>query len=79
MRGGPMTRSIRRWAVAVWAILVLVGGAITLYLQPAAEAPAKQQRWERHPAPTEEPDPCPSAVPDGPADAGRNCAVWERG
>ncbi|MGW5479859.1 hypothetical protein [Streptomyces sp. NPDC004008] len=43
-------RRVWWWAGAVWAALVLVGGALTLWLQDRDE-PDPPARWERAPAP----------------------------
>ena len=36
----------RRWAVAVWALTVVVGGGLTLWLQDAAR-PSQPPAWHR--------------------------------
>ncbi|MFF3514306.1 hypothetical protein [Streptomyces sp. NPDC002573] len=51
-----------RWAVAVWAALVLVGGALTLWLQDRDE-PDPPARWERAPAPRLSPEAHGTACP----------------
>lgn len=73
-----MSMSIRRWAVAGWAVLVLVAGAATLYLEGPASTPAEPPRWERPSSPAEAPVPCPSLTPGAP-ETRRNCTSWERG
>ncbi|MEV1078830.1 hypothetical protein AB0I98_11345 [Streptomyces sp. NPDC050211] len=64
MRAGR--RRLWRWAVTVWAVAVVVGGGLTLWLQDSAEPP-EPYGWEE----TEDPAPllrsdveslCPSAT-----------------
>ncbi|MEV6023538.1 hypothetical protein [Streptomyces sp. NPDC052036] len=43
-------RGVWRWVIAVWAALVLVGGALTLWVQDENE-PDPPVRWERAPTP----------------------------
>jgi hypothetical protein len=72
-RGGPgLTaaggrRRVWRWALAVWTVSVIVGGALTLWLQDSAE-PQRPGGWEKDedgPAPllsfTGPPPSCPTA------------------
>ncbi|WP_234021631.1 hypothetical protein [Streptomyces sp. 351MFTsu5.1] len=51
-----MTGRLWRWALLVWAVLVVVAGALTLWLQDSAEPPGPYV-WERS-------SPTPS-LPDG--------------
>ncbi|MGW9026387.1 hypothetical protein ACWGQ5_19745 [Streptomyces sp. NPDC055722] len=55
-----------RWAVGVWAALVLTGGGLTLWLQEANE-PDPPARWKRAPAPLLSADvdetSCPTPTP----------------
>ncbi|MBC9725346.1 hypothetical protein [Streptomyces sp. TRM68367] len=69
-------RRVWRWAVAVWALLVVVGGGLTVWLQDSAEphrygwepaetagpTPSLPEDWEgRCPPPT----PLPTPTGDG--------------
>ena len=54
MSGLPRRR-VWRWAVAVWAVAVAVGGLLTLWLQDSTE-PRPPARWENA-----DPSPSPSA------------------
>ncbi|MFG2293898.1 hypothetical protein [Streptomyces sp. NPDC048603] len=80
---GPSRRSVRRWWVVGWAVLVVAGGTATLCLQAGDDAGEGQEhlRWERSTPtagqPDPDPDPCPSLTG---GDSGRraDCAYWER-
>ena len=67
MRG---RRRLWRWALLVWAALVVVGGGLTLWLQDSAEPPGPYSWEESSPTP-ELPDgwetmcPTPSVDPEG--------------
>ncbi|MEV7617477.1 hypothetical protein [Streptomyces sp. NPDC089799] len=67
---------LKRWVwVAVWAVLVLAGGAATLYLQREEDSSQERGplRWEVSTPAAEEPSMCPSSGERV------NCAFWERG
>ncbi|WP_328501666.1 hypothetical protein OG828_17445 [Streptomyces sp. NBC_00457] len=49
MRAGR--RRLWRWAVTVWAVAVVVGGGLTLWLQDSAEPP-EPYGWEETASPT---------------------------
>ncbi|QNP70287.1 hypothetical protein IAG44_13080 [Streptomyces roseirectus] len=44
--GGGRGARVRRWVVAVWAALVVVGGGVTLWLQDSARPPAPRGWYE---------------------------------
>ncbi len=74
-----MSTSMRRWLWGGWAVLVLVGGAATLYLEGPAAAPGEPRlRRERPSAPAPDPVPCPSAGPAAP-EGPHSCSSWQRG
>jgi hypothetical protein len=64
--GAGGRRRAWRWAAGVWAVLVLTGGGLTLWLQDANEPPPPVQWYE---APTSPPSPdmwsdeCPTPSP----------------
>ncbi|MDN0195688.1 hypothetical protein [Streptomyces sp. S.PNR 29] len=43
---GERRRRVWRWAVAVWAVAVIVGGGFTLWLQDSVKPPGPY-RWEQ--------------------------------
>jgi hypothetical protein len=50
--GLPRRRRIWRWAVAVWAVAVVAGGLLTLWLRDSAEPPPPVGRQESSPTPS---------------------------
>ncbi|MFF4104717.1 hypothetical protein [Streptomyces sp. NPDC001903] len=73
-----MQRRVWRWVVAGWAAAVLAGGAYTLYLDDPTAATQEPKHWERAPAPSGEPVPCPTASGGGVAPTARDCTFWQR-
>lgn len=59
-----MSRRAKRWALGVWAVLVVAGGGLTLLLQ----GPTGPDGAGRRPAPASSPSPvdlpCPGPTPD---------------
>ena len=49
---GLSRRNAWRWAVAVWAALVVVAGGLTLWLQDSAEPPPPRGWENANPGPT---------------------------
>ncbi|MFD7279822.1 hypothetical protein ACFV80_22925 [Streptomyces sp. NPDC059862] len=49
---GGRRRTAWRWAVTVWAVTVVVGGGLTLWLQDSAEPPEPYGWEESSPTPT---------------------------
>ncbi|MFI0515471.1 hypothetical protein RKD19_002868 [Streptomyces canus] len=62
-----------RWALLVWAALVVVAGGLTLWLQDSSEPPGPYG-WEENtatpPVPEEWPSTCPTPTPASGPDAG---------
>jgi len=81
--GGARRRRVWRWAAAVWAVAVVVGGGFTLWLQDSTQPRSPVGREQSSPTPSlpegwESQCPRPTAEPDEDGPAAFLCFVRSR-